>query len=59
MVGDGVQDVACGRAAGAYTVAVLGGFGSLDTLQSAGPDLVISNLSELAPALRLSPAGKR
>jgi phosphoglycolate phosphatase len=51
MVGDGVQDVACGRAAGAYTVAVLGGFGGEDALRSARPNLVIPDLSGLAPAL--------
>jgi phosphoglycolate phosphatase len=51
MVGDGVQDVACGRAAGAFTVAVLGGFGTEAALRAARPNLVISNLSELASAL--------
>jgi phosphoglycolate phosphatase len=51
MVGDGVQDIGCGRAAGAYTVAVLGGFGTDEALRAARPNLVISDLSELAPAL--------
>jgi 2-phosphoglycolate phosphatase len=57
MVGDGVQDVACGRAAGAYTVAVLGGFGDEDVLRAARPDLVISDLFELAPSLFAARSG--
>ncbi len=51
MVGDGAQDIACGRAAGAFTVAVLGGFGTRDALRKAAPGIVISSLSELTPAL--------
>ncbi|HVW24022.1 MAG TPA: HAD-IA family hydrolase [Polyangiaceae bacterium] len=51
MVGDGVQDVACGRAAGAYTVAVLGGFFDAEALRRARPNVLISNLSELPPLL--------
>ncbi|HEX3596116.1 MAG TPA: HAD-IA family hydrolase [Polyangiaceae bacterium] len=51
MVGDGVQDIACGRSAGALTVGVLGGFASFDALLAAAPDLLVANLAELAPAL--------
>jgi phosphoglycolate phosphatase len=50
MVGDGPQDVECGRAAGARTVGVLGGIASSDRLLAARPDAVIHSLSEL-PAL--------
>jgi phosphoglycolate phosphatase len=52
MVGDGVQDVECGRAAGALTVAVLGGFGAEATLRAARPDRIIATLLDL-PALVL------
>jgi 2-phosphoglycolate phosphatase len=58
MVGDGVQDIACGRAAGAFAVGVLGGFGTPDALRDARPDLLISSLSELAPALYPDRYGK-
>lgn len=51
MVGDGIQDVHCGRAAGAYTVAVLGGSGTAESLRKAQPNALISNLSELPAAL--------
>jgi phosphoglycolate phosphatase len=48
VVGDGVQDVLAGRAAGCRTVAVLGGFASEAQLRAAGPDVVLSSLVELA-----------
>jgi 2-phosphoglycolate phosphatase len=51
MVGDGPQDVECGRAAGAYTVAVAGGFASAERLRAARPDALINGLPELVPAL--------
>ncbi len=50
MVGDGLQDLLAGRAAGAATVAVLGGFGSEASLRGAEADRVIRSLHEL-PAL--------
>jgi phosphoglycolate phosphatase len=52
MVGDGVQDVSCGRAAGSRTVAVLGGFGSETDLRAANPDLVLRSIGELPRALQ-------
>jgi phosphoglycolate phosphatase len=52
MVGDGPQDIAAGRAAGAGTVAVLGGFGQESDLRGAGPDRVIPSLHGLAALLR-------
>ena len=51
MVGDGVQDIVCGRSAGAYTVAVLGGFAGEAVLRSSDPDLVIPSLDALPTAL--------
>jgi len=50
MVGDGPQDVQCGRAAGARTVAVLGGFSDERVLRASAPDSIIAHLGEL-PAL--------
>jgi len=57
IVGDGVQDVACGRAAGAFTIAVLGGFGTAEALAAAGPYRVIPSLSELPRSLPRTLAG--
>jgi phosphoglycolate phosphatase len=50
MVGDGPQDVECGRAAGARTVGVLGGIAAEQLLLAARPDAVLPSLAEL-PAL--------
>lgn len=50
VVGDGPQDVAAGRAAGARTVGVEGGFQTRARLAAAGPDELIESLAEL-PAL--------
>ncbi len=52
VVGDGPQDIVAGKAAGAGTVAVLGGFGKEAEIQEAGPDLVIPSLHGLAALLR-------
>ncbi len=46
MVGDGPQDIQCGRAVGARTVGVEGGILSRDALVAAGPDAMI-HLAEL------------
>lgn len=48
MVGDGPQDVECGKAAGARVVGVLGGFSDEATLRTARPDALVRNLSELS-----------
>jgi phosphoglycolate phosphatase len=50
MVGDGPQDVECGRRAGARTVGVLGGIADPARLRAAEPDALIASLHEL-PAL--------
>ncbi len=47
VVGDGVQDVGAGRAAGAKTVAVLGGFGREERLRAARPDVLLASIGEL------------
>jgi len=52
MVGDGPQDVQCGRAVGARTVGVLGGIADASRLLEAGPDVVVRSLAELPALLR-------
>ena len=47
VVGDGPQDVGAGKSAGAWTVAVLGGFAPESDLRKAGPDRVIASLYAL------------
>lgn len=48
MIGDGPQDVGAGKAAGARTVAVLGGFHPEERVRALGPEFVIRSLTELA-----------
>lgn len=47
MIGDGPQDVGAGKAAGAFTVAILGGIADHDAVRRAKPDLVLGSLREL------------
>jgi phosphoglycolate phosphatase len=47
MVGDGVQDIEAGKAAGIKTCAVTYGFRSEDALRRAGPDHLIHSFPEL------------
>ncbi|MFH1277140.1 MAG: HAD-IA family hydrolase [Candidatus Eisenbacteria bacterium] len=47
LIGDMPVDVETGRAAGVFTVAVLGGFGSREMIEEAGPDLLVESLYEL------------
>ncbi|MCA9587948.1 MAG: HAD-IA family hydrolase [Myxococcales bacterium] len=59
LVGDGPQDVAAGRAAGVYTIAVPG-LADVDAVEAERPDAWIASLGELAdlsapPAARRSP----
>jgi 2-phosphoglycolate phosphatase len=51
MVGDGAQDIACAKAAGAHSVGVLGGFSGSEQLLAAGPDVLLGSLLELPAAL--------
>jgi phosphoglycolate phosphatase len=53
MVGDGPQDIECGRAAGARTVGVLGGIASRERLLAARPDSLIDTLGELPALVRI------
>lgn len=52
MVGDGPQDVACGRAVGAYTVGVKGGVLPPERLLAAHPDCLLDTLHGLPPLVR-------
>jgi len=47
VVGDGVQDILAGKAAGCRTAAVLGGFTSEERLRTAGPDVVLASLEKI------------
>ncbi|NNE09272.1 MAG: HAD family hydrolase, partial [Gemmatimonadetes bacterium] len=46
FVGDTGVDVHAGRAAGLYTIAVLGGFRDESEVRAAGPDRVVGRLDE-------------
>ncbi len=48
MVGDSGVDIQAGKAAGALTCGVLGGFRPREELEAAGCDLIIENLMNLA-----------
>jgi phosphoglycolate phosphatase len=48
MIGDGPQDVLAGKAVGARTIAVAGGFGPLAELQRLGPDVLVHSLADVA-----------
>lgn len=51
MVGDGTQDVAAGRAAGALTIGVRGGIQAIERLLASEPDALIESLAELPAAI--------
>ncbi len=48
LVGDHTVDIETGRAAGVYTVAVLGGFASRAELEAASPDYLAENPPEVS-----------
>ncbi|MGH2349841.1 MAG: HAD family hydrolase [bacterium] len=50
-VGDTVEDVEMGRAAGALTIAVHGGFATPAALAAAGPDIMLASLADVPPLL--------
>lgn len=50
-VGDTIEDVEMGKAAGVMTIAITGGFSSREALERAGPDRLIESLEELADLL--------
>lgn len=47
MVGDGPQDIECGRNAGGYTIGVLGGIAAEQSLRDAAPHRILRSLDEL------------
>ena len=51
VVGDGPQDIECGRSVGAFTVGVRGGIATPERLMASEPDLVLESLWELPEAL--------
>lgn len=51
VVGDGPQDIECGRAVGAFTIGVRGGIAAPERLIASGPDLVLASLWELPEAI--------
>ena len=53
VIGDTPLDVRCARAIGARVLAVATGFHSVHELAAAGPDLVLDDLSEPEPFLKL------
>lgn len=48
MIGDRAVDILAAKANGLRSVGVLWGFGSLDELQNAGADVIVSQVGELA-----------
>lgn len=50
-VGDAIEDVQMGKAAGTATVAVVGGFSSRETLSNEHPDVLLDNLPEFTNLL--------
>jgi HAD superfamily hydrolase (TIGR01509 family) len=53
VVGDAPVDILAGRAAGAWTVAALYGYGDRDELLAAGPHATIDRFASLLPALAI------
>jgi phosphoglycolate phosphatase len=52
MVGDGPQDIECGRNAGATTIGVKGGIASLERLVESRPDFILESLGDLPRLIR-------
>lgn len=52
VVGDGDQDILSAKAAGAYAVAVRGGFADDTRLAASGPDVTLGSLGELGALVR-------
>lgn len=50
-VGDTIEDVQMGKAAGVFTVAVSGGFTSRQALKQTGPDVLVDSLRDLTRLL--------
>jgi HAD superfamily hydrolase (TIGR01509 family) len=52
MIGDTIVDIRSGKAAGAQTLAVLCGFGTLQELRRAGADLILSTTPDLLKIMK-------
>ena len=52
VVGDGPQDIGAGRAAGSYTIGILGGFAREPALREALPDRLLPSLHRLPELVR-------
>ena len=50
-VGDTIEDVQMGKAAGTSTVALSGGFSAKESLSAERPDVLLDNLTELVTML--------
>jgi phosphoglycolate phosphatase len=57
VIGDGPQDIGAGRAAGTWTVGVLGGFARESALRDARPDRLIASLDALPALVRTVATG--
>jgi 2-phosphoglycolate phosphatase len=51
MVGDGAQDIACAKAAGAHSIGVTGGLQGSERLLASEPEVLLNSLLELPAAL--------
>ena len=55
IIGDTAADVACGRAVGAFTVAIVSDFEPREKLRAAGPDLLLDGFAPLFALWELPP----
>lgn len=59
VIGDTDRDVKAGKAAGYHTGVVTAGFGELDKIREAGPDLIAEDFRDPGPWLRWINGGQR
>jgi phosphoglycolate phosphatase-like HAD superfamily hydrolase len=53
VIGDTVHDIRCARAIGALAIAVPTGGSSRDALAAESPDLLLDNLADAGPLLKI------
>ena len=53
VIGDTPHDIACGRSIGAICVGVPTGHTAIETLQRAGPDVLVETLEDIGPILAM------
>ena len=51
MIGDSMTDVGAGKASGAVSVAVLGGYSNREKMLSSGADYLVEEIGALLPIL--------